>query len=68
MCFHVALLRLQQYGRPYGGCAILIKKSLQCTLTPIDTISKRIVGVMCKYENISIMLISMTCDTYQLIN
>ena len=70
MCFHVAILRLQQWYLAIWGCAILIKKSLQCKLTPIDTISKRMVVVIYKYENISIMFISiyMTCDMYQLID
>ena len=57
-------------GRPYGGCAIVLKKSLTCKLTPIETISNRIVCVLMKLSDVSILLISiyMPCDSNHLID
>ena len=57
-------------GRPYGGCAIVLKKSLTCKLTPIETISNRIVCVLMELSDVSILLISiyMPCDSNHLID
>ena len=51
-------------GRPYGGCAILWKKSLNCVFSPIDTGNKRIVAGALSFHNVKILLcnIYMPCD------
>lgn len=52
------------YGRPYGGCAILWRKSLSNTIVPIDTKSKRIAAIKLTYENSEMVIFSvyMPCD------
>ena len=54
----------------YGGCAIVLKKSLTCKLTPIETISNRIVCVLMELSDVSILLISiyMPCDSNHLVD
>ena len=54
------------HGRLYGGCAIIIKKTLQCKLTCVSTISKIIVCILLTVGDICIMLccIYMPCDSY----
>ena len=48
-------------GRPYGGCAFLWKKSLDCSYVPIDTKNKRIVaGVLCLSNDMKLLL----CNVY----
>ena len=54
-------------GRPYGGCAILVKKTLQCTVTPIDTSSRRLYSCIIRFPNDVKMLLHnvyMPVDTY----
>ena len=47
-------------GRPYGGCAFLWKKSLDCSFVPIDTRSKRIVaGVLSLSHDVKVLLCNM---------
>ena len=54
------------HGRPYGGCAIIVKKTVRCKLTCVSTISKRIVCILLTFGDICIMLCSMymPCDSY----
>ena len=54
------------HGRPYGGCAIIIKKTVRCKLTCVSTISKRIVCILLTFGDICIMLcyIYMPRDSY----
>ena len=50
---------LNLHGRPYGGCAIIIKKTVQCkNCTSVSTISKRIVCILLTLGDICIMLCS----------
>ena len=53
-------------GRPYGGCAIIWKRSLTitCTVTPIDTNSKRVCAVHVKEDVFEFIIFSvyMPCD------
>lgn len=52
-------------GRGYGGCAILWKTSLSCTIEPINLDNKRICAVKITLHDISFMLccVYMPCDT-----
>lgn len=53
-------------GRPYGGCAILWKKSLVCKVTPVDVESKRVCAVHVSDANgLNLLMcnVYMPCDT-----
>ena len=41
---------------PYGGGAIIIRKTVQCKLTCISMISKQIVCILLTFSDICIML------------
>ena len=58
------------HGRPYGGYAIIIKRTVRCKLTCVSTISKRIVCILLTFGDICIILgsIYMSCDSYTSIN
>ena len=46
------------YGRPYGGCSILYRKSLSSCITPLDTNSDRFCGLkLCDLSGLSYLLI-----------
>ena len=45
-------------GRPYGGCSIIWKRDIAGTITPIETISKRICCIMYCFNNVNILLIN----------
>ena len=51
-------------GRPYGGCAIIWKRSPTCTRTPIDTNSKRLCAVHVQEYVFEFIIFSvcMPCD------
>ena len=53
-------------GRPYGGCAILWRKSLNCSFTPISHRSKRIAAGILHLDNLHVNLllfcVYMPCD------
>ena len=51
-------------GRPYGGCAILWKKSLNCIFAPVESGNKRIVAGVLSVQNVRILLCNayMPCD------
>ena len=51
-------------GRRYGGCAIIWKRSVTCTVTPIDTNSKRLRAVPVKEDVFEFIIFSvyMPCD------
>ena len=54
-------------GRPYGGCAFIWKKSLDCSFEPIHVDNKRIVaGVLCLSNNLKVLLcnVYMPCSGY----
>ena len=55
----------QLEGRPYGGCAILYKNTVQCKIEEIKCKSSRIVAILLIWENFTILLINvyMPCDT-----
>ena len=38
-------------GRPFGGCAVLVKKTLQCTVSPIDTNNRRLFSCILRFPN-----------------
>ena len=52
-------------GRPYGGCAILVNKRIQCTVKLIVTDCSRLCITSCKLNDYSVMLacVYMPCDT-----
>lgn len=50
-------------GRPYGGCAILLKKSLKCGVTPIQCESKRLCCVLIESNGIKILFFSIYMPT-----
>ena len=45
-------------GRPYGGLAVLWKKSLGSCLNPVMLDDKRLLGAELVYDNVKILLIS----------
>ena len=49
---------LGRLGRPHGGCAILWKKNLAVSVTPINTTSPRLCVVHMKSEQIKVIIIS----------
>jgi exonuclease III len=53
------------YGRPYGGCSILWKHTVNCNVKPINSCSKRLCAVEIYVENLPILIINvyMPCDT-----
>ena len=54
------------HGRPYGGCAIIIKENVRYKLTFVSTVSKRIVCILLTFGDICIMVCSIykPCDSY----
>ena len=44
-------------GRPYGGCAILWRKTLSLTVTPIITNSRRICALLFRGDGISLLCV-----------
>ena len=53
-------------GRPYGGCAIVYRKSLNCSVTPIICKSRRVCAVMLNFNsmaNILLLCVYMPCDS-----
>ena len=53
-------------GRPHGGCAILYRRSLSCTFTPIASKSRRVCAIMMQlnaHTRILLICIYMPCDT-----
>ena len=49
---------VRRLGRPYGGCAVLWKKNLAVSVTPISTTSPRICAVAIKSEHVKAIVIS----------
>ena len=49
---------VRRLGRPYGGCAVLWKKNLAVSVTPISTTSPRICAVAIKSEHVKTIVIS----------
>ena len=52
-------------GRGYGGCAIMWRSSLSCTVEPINLDNNRVCAIKVKLHDISFMLccVYMPCDT-----
>ena len=46
------------HGQSYGDCTIIIKKTIQCKLTYVSTIIKRIVCILLTFGDLCIMLCS----------
>ena len=44
-------------GRSYGGCAVLVKTTLQCTVSPVDTSSRRLFSCVLRFPNDFSMLL-----------
>jgi len=44
-------------GRPYGGCAILWRKTLSVTVTPVTTYSRRVCAVRLCINDLSLLCI-----------
>ena len=38
-------------GRPFGGCAVYVKKTLHCTVSPVDTNSRRLFSCILRFPN-----------------
>ena len=57
-------------GRPYGGCAIFIRKSIKCDSTFINCEKNRICAVLCDFKSYSVLIASvyMPCDDRSTIN
>ena len=49
---------IQRTGRPAGGCAVIWKKNLEVSVTPINTNSPRICAVTMKSENTKLLIMS----------
>ena len=51
-------------GRPYGGCAIMWRSSLDCVFDPIETSSKRLVAGIMSISGMRLLLCNayMPCD------
>jgi exonuclease III len=51
-------------GRPYGGCAILWKKNIQCIIEPVTCTSNRLCLLLATLNNMKIAICSlyMPCD------
>ena len=53
-------------GRPFGGCALVYKKSLACNVSLIPTHSKRLLAVSCSLScgfNALLLNVYMPCDS-----
>ena len=52
-------------GRPYGGCAIVVKKNLRAKITPLTMISNRVFGIQLEMNGQTFLVFSvyMPCDT-----
>ena len=57
-------------GRPYGGCAVFIRKSIKCDSTFINCENNRICAVLCDFKSYSVLIASvyMPCDDRSTIN
>ena len=54
------------HGRPYGGCAFLYKKDMNCIVKPVDVFSNRCCAIILDLQNGVRMLlfnVYMPCDT-----
>ena len=51
-------------GRPYGGVAILIKKTIKCTVDIIDCDSNRVCAILCCFNDYNVLFVNvyMPCD------
>ncbi len=47
-------------GRPFGGCAILWKRSLTCQVTPVTVSSRRLCAVTVNMDSVTLLL----CNVY----
>ncbi len=52
-------------GRPYGGCAIVWKNNIPCSIEPIQCPTTRLCGAKCVFKDITFLLFTvyMPCDT-----
>ena len=52
-------------GRPYGGCAILWKRNLDCVCVPIKFTSNRVCAVSITMNNVTLLIVNvyMPCDS-----
>ena len=53
-------------GRPFGGCAILWKDSINANITPINVSCNRVCALSLEYDNNKIVLcnVYMPCNSY----
>jgi exonuclease III len=51
------------HGRPYGGTAIIWKKEINCSITPIEIHSSRACGVILDIKGFKVLLISIYMPT-----
>ncbi len=51
-------------GRPYGGCGIIWKDSINAVVTPVNTVSDRLCCAIFQFDNVKILIICvyMPCD------
>jgi len=53
-------------GRPFGGCAMLYKSSLECSFSPVDTASRRIFATVAQFncmQKYLLVCVYMPCDS-----
>jgi exonuclease III len=53
-------------GRPFGGCAIVYRKSLNCSVTPILCKSRRVCAAMLNFNSMTkilLLCVYMPCDS-----
>ena len=57
-------------GRPYGGCAVFIRKSIKCDSTFINCDNNRICAGLCDIKSYFVLIASvyMPCDDRSTIN
>ncbi|ELU02058.1 hypothetical protein CAPTEDRAFT_218117 [Capitella teleta] len=57
-------------GRPYGGCALLYKTCLRCSITPIPVVSRRIFACiidMVEFPKFILINAYMPCDSHNIV-
>ncbi len=57
--------KIVKSGRGYGGCAILWKSTMSCTVEPCNLENNRVCAIKVKLDNICLLVCSvyMPCDT-----
>lgn len=51
------------HGRPFGGCAILWRRDLKCSVTPVSMATTRACGAIMSMEGLKLLIISVYMPT-----